>query len=332
MPADAFLVCFDFVPMLFVAKVVERQPALIPLSAVVAELVIIARWQQAVNALVATQYSSRQLVVPAVLHRVRALAVVLRLHLWRRERDEARQRILAQGVDAGKAARIAHDGIIFRFTGGGKVGSKVRHGRGRGTCARGGGEGRRRRCRRGLAIGRRRWDGVCWVSQRWHGRIGETGLLADGLSNCGGFGGFCPCKRNGLAFEGVGIACHLALRLVVIGLLMLFQERAGRELRREGTRAALAAMLARSELAAFALRSLICKTLKSFSRMQLRLMAIGICWISEPERVAPIVRTVRECWEERVRHGFDCKTRSREKLVWAGHTVIVARSVSGVPD
>jgi hypothetical protein len=40
------------------------------------------------------------------------------------------------------------------------------------------------------------------------------------------------------------------------------------------------------------------------------------------------VRTVRECWEERVRHGFDCKTRSREKLVWAGHTVIVARSVS----
>ena len=38
MPADAFLVCFDFVPMLFVAKVVERQPALIPLSAVVAEL------------------------------------------------------------------------------------------------------------------------------------------------------------------------------------------------------------------------------------------------------------------------------------------------------
>ena len=218
MPADAFLVCFDFVPMLFVAKVVERQPALIPLSAVVAELVIIARWQQAVNALVATQYSSRQLVVPAVLHRVRALAVVLRLHLWRRERDEARQRILAQGVDAGKAARIAHDGIIFRFTGGGKV---------------------------------------CWVSQRWHGRIGETGLLADGLSNCGGFGGFCPCKRNGLAFEGVGIACHLALRLVVIGLLMLFQERAGRELRREGTRAALAAMLARSELAAFALRSLI---------------------------------------------------------------------------
>ena len=118
MPADAFLVCFDFVPMLFVAKVVERQPALIPLSAVVAELVTIARWQQAVNALVATQYSSRQLVVPAVLHRVRALAVVLRLHLWRRERDEARQRILAQGVDAGKAARIAHDGIIFRFTGG----------------------------------------------------------------------------------------------------------------------------------------------------------------------------------------------------------------------
>jgi hypothetical protein len=27
MPADAFLVCFDFVPMLFVAQVVERQPA-----------------------------------------------------------------------------------------------------------------------------------------------------------------------------------------------------------------------------------------------------------------------------------------------------------------
>jgi hypothetical protein len=72
-------------------------------------------------------------------------------------------------------------------------------------------------------------------------------------------------------------------------------------------------MLARSELAAFALRSLICKTLKSLSRMHLRLMAIGICWISEPERVAPIVRTVRECWEERVRHGFDWKTRSREK-------------------
>ena len=38
MPTDAFVVCFDFVPMLFVAKVVERQPALIPLSAVVTEL------------------------------------------------------------------------------------------------------------------------------------------------------------------------------------------------------------------------------------------------------------------------------------------------------
>lgn len=172
MPADAFLVCFDFVPMLFVAKVVERQPALIPLSAVVAELVIIARWQQAVNALVATQYSSRQLVVPAVLHRVRALAVVLRLHLWRRERDEARQRILAQGVDAGKAARIAHDGIIFRFTGGGKVGSRVRRGRGRGSCARGGGEGRRRRCRRELGrppqMGRRLLgvSAVAWANRR----------------------------------------------------------------------------------------------------------------------------------------------------------------------
>ena len=45
-------------------------------------------------------------------------------------------------------------------------------------------------------------------------------------------------ERSG--FDGVVIACHLALRLVVLGLLMHFQERAGRE----GTRAALAAMFA----------------------------------------------------------------------------------------
>ncbi len=87
--------------MLFVAKVVERQPSLIPLSRRCRRA---CHHRPAASSKRTCRHSVQQSTAGCPSGPPSCSGSCRCPYLWRRERDEARQRILAQGVDASPEA------------------------------------------------------------------------------------------------------------------------------------------------------------------------------------------------------------------------------------